>query len=134
MIRSGIKCLFASYRGDYFVVQHSSFAPEVLNHNRRVLLFGPANSRKSCLTRCYSSENSEKNAGESNVALTEDVDSQGQNPKEGTEPEKPLSGNETKKPPVLTRGARFRDEFLRRIVPWKEINDSWDTFPYYIQY
>ena len=35
--------------------------------------------------------------------------------------------------PFLTRRDRFRNEFLRRIVPWEKINISWDTFPYHIK-
>ena len=32
----------------------------------------------------------------------------------------------------LTRKDKFKNEFLRRIVPWEKINISWETFPYYI--
>ncbi|KAG8388590.1 hypothetical protein BUALT_Bualt02G0141400 [Buddleja alternifolia] len=32
----------------------------------------------------------------------------------------------------ITRRERFRNEFLRRVVPWEKITVSWDTFPYYI--
>lgn len=32
----------------------------------------------------------------------------------------------------LTKKDRFKNEFLRRIVPWEKINISWDTFPYHI--
>ncbi|CAL0304306.1 unnamed protein product [Lupinus luteus] len=34
--------------------------------------------------------------------------------------------------PFLTRRDRFKNEFIRRIVPWEKINISWDTFPYHI--
>ncbi|KAJ1389658.1 P-loop containing nucleoside triphosphate hydrolase [Sesbania bispinosa] len=34
--------------------------------------------------------------------------------------------------PFLTRKDKFKNEFLRRIVPWEKINISWDTFPYHI--
>ncbi|CAH9057197.1 unnamed protein product [Cuscuta epithymum] len=37
-----------------------------------------------------------------------------------------------KESPFLTRRERFKNEFLRRIVPWEKIVLSWDTFPYYI--
>lgn len=36
--------------------------------------------------------------------------------------------------PFLTRRDKFKNEFLRRIVPWEKINVSWDTFPYHIKY
>ncbi|XP_068641242.1 uncharacterized protein [Aristolochia californica] len=34
--------------------------------------------------------------------------------------------------PFLTKRERFKNEFLRRVVPWEKITVSWDTFPYYI--
>ncbi|TXG56898.1 hypothetical protein EZV62_018211 [Acer yangbiense] len=34
--------------------------------------------------------------------------------------------------PFLTRREKFKNEFLRRVVPWEKINISWETFPYYI--
>ncbi|CAI0378116.1 unnamed protein product [Linum tenue] len=37
-----------------------------------------------------------------------------------------------KESPFLTRRERFKNEFLRRVVPWEKIHVSWDTFPYYI--
>ncbi|KAL7153472.1 hypothetical protein ABFS83_04G170800 [Erythranthe nasuta] len=43
-----------------------------------------------------------------------------------------VTDNEKKKSPVLTRGEIFREEFLKRVIPWEEITESLDTFPYYI--
>ncbi|XP_010261095.1 PREDICTED: uncharacterized protein LOC104600003 isoform X2 [Nelumbo nucifera] len=37
-----------------------------------------------------------------------------------------------KESPFLSRRERFRNEFLRRVVPWEKITLSWETFPYYI--
>lgn len=37
-----------------------------------------------------------------------------------------------KESPFLTRREKFRNEFLRRIVPWEKITVSWEMFPYYI--
>ncbi|KAK4360197.1 hypothetical protein RND71_019149 [Anisodus tanguticus] len=37
-----------------------------------------------------------------------------------------------KESPFLSRRERFKNEFLRRVVPWEKIALSWDTFPYYI--
>lgn len=34
--------------------------------------------------------------------------------------------------PFLTRRDKFKNEFMRRIIPWEKINISWDTFPYHI--
>lgn len=39
-----------------------------------------------------------------------------------------------KESPFLTRREKFKNEFLRRIVPWEKISVSWETFPYYLQY
>ena len=38
-----------------------------------------------------------------------------------------------KESPFLTRRDKFKNEFLRRVVPWEKITVSWETFPYYIQ-
>ncbi|XP_061972308.1 uncharacterized protein LOC133694683 isoform X2 [Populus nigra] len=37
-----------------------------------------------------------------------------------------------KESPSLTRREKFKNEFLRRIVPWEKLHVSWDNFPYYI--
>ncbi|XVF44539.1 hypothetical protein PTKIN_Ptkin02bG0132600 [Pterospermum kingtungense] len=34
--------------------------------------------------------------------------------------------------PFMTRHEKFKNEFLRRVVPWEKIHVSWETFPYYI--
>ncbi|XP_020214234.1 uncharacterized protein LOC109798393 isoform X2 [Cajanus cajan] len=34
--------------------------------------------------------------------------------------------------PFLTRRDKFKNEFMRRIIPWEKINISWETFPYHI--
>ncbi|XP_038983219.1 uncharacterized protein LOC120111017 isoform X2 [Phoenix dactylifera] len=34
--------------------------------------------------------------------------------------------------PFLTKRERFKNEFLRRVIPWEKITVSWRTFPYYI--
>lgn len=38
-----------------------------------------------------------------------------------------------KESPFLTKRQRFKNEFIRRIVPWEKQTVSWDTFPYYLQ-
>jgi hypothetical protein len=38
-----------------------------------------------------------------------------------------------KESPSLTRREKFKNEFLRRIVPWEKLHVSWDNFPYYIK-
>uniref|UniRef100_A0A0D9YY88 AAA+ ATPase domain-containing protein n=1 Tax=Oryza glumipatula TaxID=40148 RepID=A0A0D9YY88_9ORYZ len=34
--------------------------------------------------------------------------------------------------PFLTRRERFRNEFMRRVVPWEKGNLTWQNFPYYV--
>jgi len=41
--------------------------------------------------------------------------------------------NKRRESPFLTRRDKFKNEFVRRIIPWEKINISWDTFPYHIQ-
>uniref|UniRef100_A0A0E0NL03 AAA+ ATPase domain-containing protein n=1 Tax=Oryza rufipogon TaxID=4529 RepID=A0A0E0NL03_ORYRU len=35
--------------------------------------------------------------------------------------------------PFLTRRERFRNEFMRRVVPWEKGNLTWQNFPYYVK-
>ncbi|RRT85894.1 hypothetical protein B296_00002818 [Ensete ventricosum] len=35
--------------------------------------------------------------------------------------------------PFLTKRERFKNEFMRRVVPWDKIKVSWDKFPYHIR-
>ncbi|KAJ6843519.1 uncharacterized protein M6B38_295505 [Iris pallida] len=37
-----------------------------------------------------------------------------------------------KESPFLTKRERFKNEFLRRVLPWDKITVTWKTFPYYI--
>ncbi|XP_076956826.1 uncharacterized protein LOC143632130 isoform X1 [Bidens hawaiensis] len=37
-----------------------------------------------------------------------------------------------KESPFLTKRQRFKNEFVRRIIPWEKQTVSWDTFPYYV--
>ncbi|KAL6635128.1 hypothetical protein ACP70R_027799 [Stipagrostis hirtigluma subsp. patula] len=43
-----------------------------------------------------------------------------------------LTGCKRRESPFLTRRERFRNEFLRRVVPWEKGNLSWQNFPYYV--
>ncbi|CAN6202021.1 unnamed protein product [Urochloa humidicola] len=44
-----------------------------------------------------------------------------------------LSGRcKRRESPFLTRRDRFRNEFLRRAVPWDKTGVSWNSFPYYV--
>ncbi|KAI3713969.1 hypothetical protein L1987_72558 [Smallanthus sonchifolius] len=37
-----------------------------------------------------------------------------------------------KESPLLSKRQRFKNEFLRRVIPWEKQTVSWATFPYYI--
>ncbi|KAG2605362.1 uncharacterized protein LOC120669921 isoform X2 [Panicum virgatum] len=41
-------------------------------------------------------------------------------------------GRKRRESPFLTRRDRFRNEFLRRVVPWDKTGVSWNSFPYYV--
>ncbi|CAN4081558.1 unnamed protein product [Withania somnifera] len=55
-----------------------------------------------------------------------------QEQKEWLRNEKLSLESKKKESPFLSRRERFKNEFLRRVVPWERIALSWDTFPYYI--
>ncbi|XP_038898050.1 uncharacterized protein LOC120085874 isoform X2 [Benincasa hispida] len=55
-----------------------------------------------------------------------------QDQKEWLKNEKLAMESKKRESPFITRYERFKNEFLRRIVPWEKISVSWDTFPYYL--
>ncbi|MBA0563122.1 hypothetical protein Golob_008122, partial [Gossypium lobatum] len=55
-----------------------------------------------------------------------------QDQKEWLHNEKLSIESKKKESPFLTRREKFKNEFLRRVVPWQKIHVSWETFPYYI--
>ncbi|CAO2814047.1 unnamed protein product [Amaranthus hypochondriacus] len=55
-----------------------------------------------------------------------------QDQKEWFNNEKLAMENKRKESPFLSRKEKFKNEFLRRIVPWEKITVSWETFPYYV--
>ncbi|KAJ6678132.1 hypothetical protein OIU85_008698, partial [Salix viminalis] len=55
-----------------------------------------------------------------------------QDQKEWLHNEKLAIESKRKESPFLTRREKFKNEFLRRIVPWEKLRVSWDNFPYYI--
>ncbi|KAL0417043.1 UNVERIFIED_CONTAM: Spastin [Sesamum latifolium] len=113
-------------------------------------------SWRNCLLRFYSSEGDGRNASEDKRAPTKDVadcdkekihkesttdsarhsDAHArlgeQDQMEWLKNEKLAIENKKKESPFLSRRERFRNEFLRRVVPWEKITVSWDTFPYYL--
>ncbi|XP_020696627.1 uncharacterized protein LOC110109771 [Dendrobium catenatum] len=46
--------------------------------------------------------------------------------------EKLSINSKEKESPVLPMRQRFKNEFLRRVVPWEKITVSWKSFPYHI--
>ncbi|PIN15511.1 AAA+-type ATPase [Handroanthus impetiginosus] len=120
-------------------------------------LHGRSDTRwRNCLLRFYSSEGDGRNASEDNHVPTKDVAASAkekidkenttvssghcdaharlgeQDQMEWLKNEKLAIENKKKESPFLTRRERFRNDFLRRIVPWEKISVSWDTFPYYL--
>lgn len=55
-----------------------------------------------------------------------------QDQKEWLKNEKLAIESKKRESPFLTRREKFKNEYLRRIVPWEKITVSWETFPYYI--
>ncbi|KAL0356069.1 UNVERIFIED_CONTAM: Spastin [Sesamum radiatum] len=129
------------------------FAPE----RRSTRLYWRSDiSWRNCLLRFYSSEGDGRNASEDKRAPTKDVadcdkekihkesttdgarhsDAHArlgeQDQMEWLKNEKLAIENKKKESPFLSRRERFRNEFLRRVVPWEKITVSWITFPYYL--
>ncbi|KAJ7954529.1 ATPase family AAA domain-containing protein 1 [Quillaja saponaria] len=52
--------------------------------------------------------------------------------KEWLKNEKLAIESKKRESPFLTRREKFKNEFLRRVIPWEKISLSWETFPYYI--
>ncbi|KAJ3695608.1 hypothetical protein LUZ60_000985 [Juncus effusus] len=46
--------------------------------------------------------------------------------------EKYMIDSKKKESPFLTKRERFKNEFLRRVIPWEKINLSLANFPYYV--
>ncbi|XP_050129586.1 uncharacterized protein LOC126606264 isoform X2 [Malus sylvestris] len=55
-----------------------------------------------------------------------------QDQKEWLNSQKITIESKKKESPFSTKREKFKNEFLRRIVPWEKLTVSWDTFPYYI--
>ncbi|KAL8201416.1 hypothetical protein R6Q57_012755 [Mikania cordata] len=113
-----------------------------------------ANSSGSC--RFYSSDGDGRNASENKhiplgkmseidkgdigkANIKEDVNHHDahaclgeQDQKEWLLNEKLAIESKRKESPFLSKRQRFKNEFLRRIIPWEKQTISWDTFPYYI--
>ncbi|XP_048135549.1 uncharacterized protein LOC115750587 isoform X5 [Rhodamnia argentea] len=115
-------------------------------------------SLNSCQLRAYSSEGDGRNASEDKQEPTKDgssIDSGKsmrdretatdvvsgrdsharlgeRDQKEWLHNEKLAIESKKKDSPFLSRREKFKNEFLRRIVPWEKISVSWETFPYYI--
>ncbi|KAL8208163.1 hypothetical protein R6Q57_007575 [Mikania cordata] len=120
----------------------------------RLLARSYANSNGS--VRFYSSEGDGRNTSEDkqvplkdvteidkgiigNEHIKEDVNHHDAHARLGDQDQKEWLNNEKlameskrKESPFLTKRQRFKNEFLRSIVPWEKQMVSWDTFPYYV--
>ncbi|TVU11987.1 hypothetical protein EJB05_45601 [Eragrostis curvula] len=43
-----------------------------------------------------------------------------------------LTGCKRREPTFLTKRQRFKNEYLRRVVPWDKTGVSWNSFPYFV--
>ncbi|KAL2938953.1 Protein MSP1 [Bienertia sinuspersici] len=113
-------------------------------------------SRAGSQLRYYSSESGGRNAGDKehisvkdgvNIdksdaqkrEVREDIQQFDQHARLGEQDQKEWLSNEKlaietkkKESPFLSRREKFKNEFLRRVVPWEKITVSWETFPYYV--
>ncbi|XP_074273858.1 uncharacterized protein LOC141597328 isoform X2 [Silene latifolia] len=55
-----------------------------------------------------------------------------QDQKEWLKNEKLAIDSKKKDSPFLSKSEKFKNEFLRRIVPWEKITVSWESFPYFL--
>ncbi|XP_071704962.1 uncharacterized protein [Rutidosis leptorrhynchoides] len=84
-------------------------------------------ARSYANSRFYSSENiKDVNQHDAHVRLEE------QDQKEWLINERLSVESKRKKSPYLTKRQRFKNKFLKRIIPWEKQTVSWDTFPYYV--
>lgn len=147
-----------NYLGSNFVRQHvlvSSRAVGAVNNSLR-LNRRSYTSRQICQLRFYSSEGGGRNArdeehisvkdgvnfdksGKPRTETREDIQHLDQHARLGEQDQKEWLNNEKlaienkkKESPFLSRQEKFKNEFLRRIVPWEKITVSWGTFPYYV--
>jgi hypothetical protein len=44
-----------------------------------------------------------------------------------------ITGCKRRESPFLTKRDRFRNEYLRRVVPWDKTGVSWNSIPYYVE-
>ncbi|KAM7484824.1 hypothetical protein LguiA_000833 [Lonicera macranthoides] len=133
-----------------------SLSPRVIASRNTVLHGRSDTSWNSSRLRFYSSEGDGRNASENKHVPVKDGSSieKGkilrekikeevnhpdahallgeQDQKEWLRNEKLAIESKKKESPFLTKRERFKNEFLRRLVPSEKITVSWDTFPYYI--
>ncbi|KAL3835197.1 hypothetical protein ACJIZ3_009933 [Penstemon smallii] len=119
------------------VEKYLSKSPWSLGHPSERFLGRSDISWSSCsMLRFYSSEGDGRSASEDTTDNARNSDAHArlgeQDQLEWLRNEK-LARESKESSPFLTRRERFRNEFLRRVVPWEKITVSWDTFPYYLR-
>lgn len=139
------------------LVRH--YLPNLLSSRSNVISCGNnltrVHGRLSTSFRSFSSKGEESEASSDKHSPIKDANSEkGKNRKEkvvqvakscdaharlGEQEQKEWLNNEKlaieskkKESPFLTRREKFKQEFLRRIVPWEKITVSWETFPYHL--
>lgn len=103
-----------------------SFAPRTRSHNlpsQRILL------------KLHSSKSrSGRRASRTVVRASQNKTGEQEHQEASKTEEKPCLESKNKiVNPVWPRGERFKQEFLRKIVPWEEITVTFDNFPHLIE-
>lgn len=156
------KAIVKEYASHGSIIRRHLLGSESSSHASSRNSFTGLNKRpsfclKSTRSRAYSSESDGRNASENKPVHVNDGASidKGKNGQEksgedvkhvnsharlGEQDQEEWLNNEKlaveskrRESPFLTRRDKFKNEFLRRIVPWEKINISWDTFPYHVQ-
>ncbi|XAR53219.1 Adenosinetriphosphatase [Bertholletia excelsa] len=122
----------------------NSFASSnVASCNKHTRLQGRFGASWSNQFRFFSSKGDEHNASAEGKARREKVGKETkhydehallaeQEQKEWLNNEKLAVESKKRESPFLSKREKFKNEFLRRVVPWEKINVTWETFPYYI--
>uniref|UniRef100_A0A6N2MX41 AAA+ ATPase domain-containing protein n=1 Tax=Salix viminalis TaxID=40686 RepID=A0A6N2MX41_SALVM len=118
---------------DHF--SHVSFIKRLLLHSisSRSTAFGNIDSGLHIRWASFDNEKTQREQVNENAKHCDAHPQLGeQDQKEWLHNEKLAIESKRKESPFFTRREKFKNEFLRRIVPWEKLRVSWDNFPYYI--
>ncbi|XP_012081406.1 uncharacterized protein LOC105641469 isoform X2 [Jatropha curcas] len=136
--------LIQKYLLDSFSSSQRSVRPTCLNNCRQLRLYSSqgdgrnTSEGKEASASVKDGNNFDNGKASKRTVNGEAIDSDAhawlaeQDQKEWLNNEKFTIESKNKESPFLTTRDRFKNEFLRRIVPWEKIHVSWETFPYYV--